>query len=94
MVVSFYISCHADVCSWSRLRMARMNEEMRDSEGVFGAMGDDETFQDIFRDFSDMASHDPDKLSRRQFSHREGEPNEEQEEHSNSEEAQHQRDRM
>lgn len=40
MVVSFYISCHADVCSCSRLRMARMNEEMRDSEGVFGAMGE------------------------------------------------------
>uniref|UniRef100_A0A7N6FC80 Arf-GAP with coiled-coil, ANK repeat and PH domain-containing protein n=1 Tax=Anabas testudineus TaxID=64144 RepID=A0A7N6FC80_ANATE len=50
------------------LRMARMNEEMRDSEGVFGAVGDDETFQDIFRDFSDMASHDPEKLSRRKFS--------------------------
>jgi len=30
--------------------------------------GDDETFQDIFRDFSDMASHDPEKLSRRRFS--------------------------
>lgn len=30
--------------------------------------GDDETFQEIFRDFSDMASHDPEKLSRRQFS--------------------------
>ncbi|XP_078140284.1 arf-GAP with coiled-coil, ANK repeat and PH domain-containing protein 2 [Centroberyx gerrardi] len=50
------------------LRMARMNEEMRDSEGFFGSMGDDETFQDIFRDFSDMASHDPDRLSRRKFS--------------------------
>uniref|UniRef100_A0A669F9G7 Arf-GAP with coiled-coil, ANK repeat and PH domain-containing protein n=1 Tax=Oreochromis niloticus TaxID=8128 RepID=A0A669F9G7_ORENI len=50
------------------LRMARMNEEMRDSEGVFGAAGDDETFQDIFRDFSDMASHDPERLSRRHFS--------------------------
>ncbi|XP_043917950.1 arf-GAP with coiled-coil, ANK repeat and PH domain-containing protein 2-like [Protopterus annectens] len=47
------------------LRMARMNEEMRDSEGFFGHMGDDETFQDIFRDFSDMASNDPEKLSRR-----------------------------
>ncbi|XP_064415428.1 arf-GAP with coiled-coil, ANK repeat and PH domain-containing protein 2 isoform X2 [Latimeria chalumnae] len=47
------------------LRMARMNEEMRDSEGVFGGMGDDETFQDIFRDFSHMASHDPEKLARR-----------------------------
>ncbi|XP_006801319.1 BAR_ACAPs and ArfGap_ACAP domain-containing protein [Neolamprologus brichardi] len=50
------------------LRMARMNEEMRDSEGAFGAAGDDETFQDIFRDFSDMASHDPERLSRRHFS--------------------------
>ncbi|XP_078103317.1 arf-GAP with coiled-coil, ANK repeat and PH domain-containing protein 2 [Sander vitreus] len=59
------------------LRMARMNEEMRDSEGVFGAMGDDETFQDIFRDFSDMASHDPERLSRRQFS-RGGEEEEEE----------------
>lgn len=49
------------------LRMARMNEEMRDSEGVFSTTGDDETFQDIFRDFSDMASNDPEKLSRRQF---------------------------
>ncbi|TRZ00156.1 hypothetical protein DNTS_025725 [Danionella cerebrum] len=38
-----------------------------DSEGFFGSVGDDETFQDIFRDFSNMASHDPDKLSRRQF---------------------------
>lgn len=33
--------------------------------------GDDETFQDIFRDFSDMASHDPEKLSR-QHSNRVG----------------------
>uniref|UniRef100_A0A087XWQ3 Arf-GAP with coiled-coil, ANK repeat and PH domain-containing protein n=1 Tax=Poecilia formosa TaxID=48698 RepID=A0A087XWQ3_POEFO len=49
------------------LRMARMNEEMRDSEGVFSTTGDDETFQDIFRDFSDMASNDPERLSRRQF---------------------------
>ncbi|XP_037630684.1 BAR_ACAPs and ArfGap_ACAP domain-containing protein [Sebastes umbrosus] len=61
------------------LRMARMNEEMRDSEGVFGAVGDDETFQDIFRDFSDMASHDPERLARRQFSHG-GEEEEEEEE--------------
>ncbi|KAF7658547.1 hypothetical protein LDENG_00011240 [Lucifuga dentata] len=61
------------------LRMARMNEEMRDSEGVFGSVGDDETFQDIFRDFSDMASHDPERLSRRQFS-RGGEEEEEEEE--------------
>lgn len=59
-------TAHADIVTL--LRMARMNEEMRDSEGFFGSMGDDETFQDIFRDFSDMASHDPDRLSRRQFS--------------------------
>lgn len=59
-------TAHADIVTL--LRMARMNEEMRDSEGFFGSMSDDETFQDIFRDFSDMASHDPDRLSRRQFS--------------------------
>ncbi|XP_029026832.1 BAR_ACAPs and ArfGap_ACAP domain-containing protein isoform X2 [Betta splendens] len=58
------------------LRMARMNEEMKDSEGIFGAVGDDETFQDIFRDFSNMASHDPERLSRRRFS-RGGEEEEE-----------------
>lgn len=34
---------------------------------LLNSSGDDETFQDIFRDFSDMASHDPEKLSRRQF---------------------------
>ncbi|XP_045929137.1 BAR_ACAPs and ArfGap_ACAP domain-containing protein [Micropterus dolomieu] len=67
-------TAHADIVTL--LRMARMNEEMRDSEGVFGAVGDDETFQDIFRDFSDMASHDPERLTRRQFS-RGGEEEEE-----------------
>ncbi|KAM6933365.1 arf-GAP with coiled-coil, ANK repeat and PH domain-containing protein 2 [Xenentodon cancila] len=67
-------TAHADIVTL--LRMARMNEEMRDSEGVFGAAGDDETFQDIFRDFSNMASHDPERLSRRQFS-RGGEEEEE-----------------
>uniref|UniRef100_A0A8C1JJW6 Arf-GAP with coiled-coil, ANK repeat and PH domain-containing protein n=1 Tax=Cyprinus carpio TaxID=7962 RepID=A0A8C1JJW6_CYPCA len=39
------------------LRLAKMNEEMRESEG-------DETYQDIFQDFSQMASNDPDKLNR------------------------------
>ncbi|KAM9318545.1 arf-GAP with coiled-coil, ANK repeat and PH domain-containing protein 2 [Pholidichthys leucotaenia] len=67
-------TAHADIVTL--LRMARMNEEMRDSEGAYGAAGDDETFQDIFRDFSDMASHDPERLSRRQFS-RGGEQEEE-----------------
>ncbi|CAJ1066244.1 BAR_ACAPs and ArfGap_ACAP domain-containing protein isoform X2 [Xyrichtys novacula] len=73
-------TAHADIVTL--LRMARMNEEMRDSEGVFGAM-DDETFQDIFRDFSNMASHTPERLTRRQFSRRgeeEGEEEEEEEE--------------
>ncbi|XP_035010931.2 BAR_ACAPs and ArfGap_ACAP domain-containing protein [Hippoglossus stenolepis] len=59
-------TAHADIVTL--LRMARMNEEMRDSDGVFGSVGDDQTFRDIFRDFSDMASHDPEKLSRRRFS--------------------------
>nr|XP_021336993.1 uncharacterized protein LOC100004931 isoform X2 [Danio rerio] len=58
-------TAHADIVTL--LRMARMNEEMRDSEGFFGSVGDDETFQDIFRDFSNMASHDPEKLTRRPF---------------------------
>ncbi|XP_074536289.1 arf-GAP with coiled-coil, ANK repeat and PH domain-containing protein 2 isoform X2 [Halichoeres trimaculatus] len=69
-------TAHADIVTL--LRMARMNEEMRDSEGVFGA-ADDETFQDIFRDFSDMASHTPERLTRRQFSRGGGEEEEEEE---------------
>ncbi|XP_077204064.1 arf-GAP with coiled-coil, ANK repeat and PH domain-containing protein 2 isoform X2 [Paroedura picta] len=45
------------------LRLARMNEEMRESEGLYGQPGD-ETYQDIFRDFSQMASNHPEKLRR------------------------------
>ncbi|XP_075717862.1 arf-GAP with coiled-coil, ANK repeat and PH domain-containing protein 2 isoform X3 [Rhinoderma darwinii] len=45
------------------LRLARMNEEMRESEGLYGQPGD-ETYQDIFRDFSHMASNNPEKLNR------------------------------
>ncbi|XP_013925191.1 PREDICTED: arf-GAP with coiled-coil, ANK repeat and PH domain-containing protein 2 [Thamnophis sirtalis] len=45
------------------LRLARMNEEMRESEGFYGQPGD-ETYQDIFRDFSQMASNNPEKLKR------------------------------
>ncbi|KAM9317130.1 arf-GAP with coiled-coil, ANK repeat and PH domain-containing protein 2 [Gastrophryne carolinensis] len=45
------------------LRLARMNEEMRESEGLYGQPGD-ETYQDIFRDFSHMASNTPEKLNR------------------------------
>uniref|UniRef100_A0A8C2DB99 Arf-GAP with coiled-coil, ANK repeat and PH domain-containing protein n=1 Tax=Cyprinus carpio TaxID=7962 RepID=A0A8C2DB99_CYPCA len=43
------------------LRLARMNEEMREAEGPFG----DTTYLDIFREFSHMASHNPEKLKRR-----------------------------
>ncbi|XP_015671536.1 arf-GAP with coiled-coil, ANK repeat and PH domain-containing protein 3 [Protobothrops mucrosquamatus] len=46
------------------LRLARMNEEMREAEGPFGHPGD-ATYLDIFRDFSHMASNNPEKLNRR-----------------------------
>uniref|UniRef100_A0A8C1G991 Arf-GAP with coiled-coil, ANK repeat and PH domain-containing protein n=1 Tax=Cyprinus carpio TaxID=7962 RepID=A0A8C1G991_CYPCA len=46
------------------LRLARMNEEMREAEGPFGQPGDT-TYLDIFREFSHMASHNPEKLKRR-----------------------------
>ncbi|XP_014111613.1 PREDICTED: arf-GAP with coiled-coil, ANK repeat and PH domain-containing protein 2 isoform X3 [Pseudopodoces humilis] len=49
------------------LRLARMNEEMRESEGLYGQPGD-EIYQDIFRDFSQMASNYPEKLNRFQQS--------------------------
>ncbi|XP_032367255.1 arf-GAP with coiled-coil, ANK repeat and PH domain-containing protein 1 [Etheostoma spectabile] len=46
------------------LRIAKMNKEMREMDGAFGQSGD-ETYQDIFRDFSHMASNNPEKLNRR-----------------------------
>uniref|UniRef100_A0A803TEG1 Arf-GAP with coiled-coil, ANK repeat and PH domain-containing protein n=1 Tax=Anolis carolinensis TaxID=28377 RepID=A0A803TEG1_ANOCA len=46
------------------LRLARMNEEMREAEGPFGHPGD-ATYLDIFREFSHMASNNPEKLNRR-----------------------------
>ncbi|XP_027739751.1 arf-GAP with coiled-coil, ANK repeat and PH domain-containing protein 2 isoform X6 [Empidonax traillii] len=49
------------------LRLARMNEEMRESEGLYGQPGD-EIYQDIFRDFSQMATNNPEKLNRFQQS--------------------------
>ncbi|XP_027506309.1 arf-GAP with coiled-coil, ANK repeat and PH domain-containing protein 2 isoform X5 [Chiroxiphia lanceolata] len=49
------------------LRLARMNEEMRESEGLYGQPGD-ELYQDIFRDFSQMATNNPEKLNRFQQS--------------------------
>ncbi|KAF4083085.1 hypothetical protein AMELA_G00135950 [Ameiurus melas] len=46
------------------LRLAKMNEEMRESEGPYTGLTGNETYQDIFQDFSQMASDDPDKLNR------------------------------
>ncbi|KAB5546611.1 hypothetical protein PHYPO_G00074040 [Pangasianodon hypophthalmus] len=49
------------------LRLARMNEEMRESEGPLGQPGDT-TYLDIFREFSHMASHNPEKLKAQEHS--------------------------
>ncbi|XP_034020643.1 arf-GAP with coiled-coil, ANK repeat and PH domain-containing protein 1 [Thalassophryne amazonica] len=46
------------------LRIAKMNKEMREMDEGFGQSGD-ETYHDIFRDFSHMASNNPEKLKRR-----------------------------
>ncbi|XP_077998264.1 arf-GAP with coiled-coil, ANK repeat and PH domain-containing protein 2-like isoform X2 [Glandiceps talaboti] len=46
------------------LRLARLHEDMRESEGMFSNSGD-ETFQDVFKDFTEMASNAPEKLNRK-----------------------------
>ncbi|XP_061664724.1 arf-GAP with coiled-coil, ANK repeat and PH domain-containing protein 1 isoform X3 [Syngnathoides biaculeatus] len=46
------------------LRIAKMNREMQEMDGCLGNSGD-ETYQHIFRDFSHMASNNPEKLKRR-----------------------------
>ncbi|KAL9971108.1 hypothetical protein ACROYT_G023595 [Oculina patagonica] len=43
------------------LRLARLNEEMREDNEVIQG---DVTFTDVFKDFSNMASRDPDRLRR------------------------------
>uniref|UniRef100_A0A3B4VFC2 Arf-GAP with coiled-coil, ANK repeat and PH domain-containing protein n=1 Tax=Seriola dumerili TaxID=41447 RepID=A0A3B4VFC2_SERDU len=53
-------NANADIVT---LRIAKMNKEMREMDGAFGQS--DETYQDIFRDFSHMASNNPEKLKRR-----------------------------
>lgn len=45
------------------LRLAKLNEEMKETEGLFGNPGDD-TFTDVFRDFTSMASDNPEMLYR------------------------------
>uniref|UniRef100_A0AAR2M2M2 Arf-GAP with coiled-coil, ANK repeat and PH domain-containing protein n=1 Tax=Pygocentrus nattereri TaxID=42514 RepID=A0AAR2M2M2_PYGNA len=54
-------SANADIVTL--LRIAKMNKEMREMDGF--AQSGDETYHDIFRDFSQMASHNPEKLKRR-----------------------------
>lgn len=51
---------HADIVTL--LRLARLNEEMRESDEI--SQGDN-TFFDVFRDFSNMASKEPDRLRRK-----------------------------
>ncbi|BFZ23577.1 hypothetical protein BsWGS_26617 [Bradybaena similaris] len=46
------------------LRLSKLNDEMKEADGYLGNPGD-ETFQDVFRDFSNMASNNPEKLKRK-----------------------------
>ncbi|XP_057711438.1 arf-GAP with coiled-coil, ANK repeat and PH domain-containing protein 1 isoform X2 [Corythoichthys intestinalis] len=46
------------------LRIAKMNREMQEMDGSLGKSGD-ETYHHIFKDFSHMASNNPEKLKRR-----------------------------
>ncbi|KAL5013373.1 hypothetical protein ScPMuIL_007643 [Solemya velum] len=45
------------------LRLSKLNEEMKETDGYMGIPGD-ETFNDVFRDFTNMASNNPEKLKR------------------------------
>ncbi|XP_074653859.1 arf-GAP with coiled-coil, ANK repeat and PH domain-containing protein 2-like isoform X2 [Tubulanus polymorphus] len=58
-------SADADIVTL--LRLAKLNEEMKETEGLFGTPGD-ATFNDVFRDFTNMASNDPEKLMMRRKS--------------------------
>nr|XP_057923921.1 arf-GAP with coiled-coil, ANK repeat and PH domain-containing protein 1 isoform X2 [Doryrhamphus excisus] len=55
-------SANADIVTL--LRIAKMNREMQEMDGALGKSGD-ETYHHIFRDFSHMASNNPEKLKRR-----------------------------
>ncbi|XP_052821370.1 arf-GAP with coiled-coil, ANK repeat and PH domain-containing protein 2-like isoform X2 [Mya arenaria] len=46
------------------LRLAKLNIEMRESDDYLGSNPGDETFNDVFRDFTNMASNNPEKLKR------------------------------
>ncbi|KAK2163582.1 hypothetical protein LSH36_77g06039 [Paralvinella palmiformis] len=45
------------------LRLAKLNEEMRETEGLYGTQGD-ETFNEVFKDFTEMANNAPERLNR------------------------------
>ncbi|KAK2179024.1 hypothetical protein NP493_518g01000 [Ridgeia piscesae] len=45
------------------LRLSKLNQEMKETEGMYGIQGD-ETFNEVFRDFTSMAHNAPEKLNR------------------------------
>ncbi|WAR15204.1 ACAP2-like protein [Mya arenaria] len=47
------------------LRLAKLNIEMRESDDYLGSNPGDETFNDVFRDFTNMASNNPEKTELR-----------------------------
>ncbi|XP_041377230.1 arf-GAP with coiled-coil, ANK repeat and PH domain-containing protein 2-like isoform X2 [Gigantopelta aegis] len=55
-------SANADIVTL--LRLSKLNEEMKEADGYSGNPSD-ETFQDVFRDFTNMASNNPEKLKRK-----------------------------
>lgn len=59
-ILKYFLLLHRHV--HFRLRLGLLNEEMKDSEiGVTG----DETFNDVVRDFSQLACSHPERLQRR-----------------------------
>lgn len=58
--IVWFVTFHVSV--FPRLRVGLLNEEMRDSDV---GNGDDDTFHQVVKDFSRMASDSPEKLSRR-----------------------------
>lgn len=63
------LSYHFDI--YFRLRLGLLNEEMKDSEiGISG----DETFNDVVRDFSQLACSHPERLQRRNESNNASQP--------------------
>ncbi|XP_064642137.1 arf-GAP with coiled-coil, ANK repeat and PH domain-containing protein 2-like isoform X2 [Lineus longissimus] len=57
-------SANADIVTL--LRLAKLNEEMKETDCMYGTPGD-ETFNEVFRDFTNMASDDPQRLNRKKY---------------------------